>query len=95
LPRCSLARGFFFSKALQLLEYHLFLGHFRRTVRTAHLLLTLVGFRADLAFAEPMAAFVVSPREGFCVVKKPSSSDCQTLLPHSGTSFFRQCRPKS
>jgi hypothetical protein len=24
LPRCSLARGCFFSKALQLLEWHLF-----------------------------------------------------------------------
>jgi hypothetical protein len=31
----------------------------------------------------------------FCFVQRPSSSDFQTLLPHSGTSFPRHCRPKS
>jgi hypothetical protein len=31
-------------------------------------------------------------REG---VQKPSSSDCQALIPHSGSSFPRNYRPKS
>jgi hypothetical protein len=53
----------FFSKALPLLECHLFLGHFRRTGRIAHLLLTLVGFRADLLEVKA-AAFAMSPHEG-------------------------------
>jgi hypothetical protein len=56
LPRCSRARGCFFSKALQLLECHLFLGHIRRTGRIAHLIWALVGFRADPVYAEATAA---------------------------------------
>jgi hypothetical protein len=52
LPRCSLARGFFSSEVLQLLESHFLLGNNRRTCRIAHLLLVLVGFCADLVFAE-------------------------------------------
>jgi hypothetical protein len=55
MPCRSPASGFFFSEALRLLECNLILGHFRRTGRIAHLLLTLVGFRADLAFAEVTA----------------------------------------
>jgi hypothetical protein len=51
-----------FSRALSLLECHLFLGHFRRTGRNAHLLLALVGFRVDLFFGEvEAAAFAISP----------------------------------
>jgi hypothetical protein len=85
LPRCSLLRGCFFNKALQLLEYHLFLGHFCRTGRTAYLLLTLVGFRADLVFAEEMAAFVISPREGFVLFRN--------LLPRIARPSFRTQAP--
>ena len=85
LPRYSLARGFFFSKALRLLECHVFLGHFRRTGPTAHLLLTLLGFRADLVFAEAMAAFAISPREGIVLFRN--------LLPRIARPSFRTQAP--
>jgi hypothetical protein len=85
LPHSSPERGFFSSEVLQLLECHFFLGHFRRTGRAAHFLLTLVGFRADLVFAEATAAFAKSPREGAILFKD--------LLPRIARPFFRTQAP--
>jgi hypothetical protein len=36
--------------------------------------LALVGFRADLVFAEAMAAFAISPREGFVLFRNPPAA---------------------
>jgi hypothetical protein len=76
-----------FSKALQLLECHVFFGHYRRKGRTAHLLLTLEGFRADLFFAESMVAFAKSPREGFVLFRNLL---LRNLFLYSGTFFCTQ-----
>jgi hypothetical protein len=87
LPACPVAalraasfsaRPFSFSSATSF-------GHFRRKGRTAHLLLALVGFRADLVFAEAMVVFAKSPREVFVLFRN--------LLPRIARRPFRTQAP--